>query len=87
MLITAAAEVPQGNDEPAPDPRQAQNKKLMTQGCLIGGLVFLLGGLGFGSAGWMFDHSNHSTNQDVDIDLSINSDCFHTKMPDSLLNP
>lgn len=69
-LLVAAVEVPQGNEEPQPQRQQVNQvrKKSWTQGCLIGGMVIIFAGLGFG-AGWTIDHSNHSTNQDVDIDI------------------
>jgi small neutral amino acid transporter SnatA (MarC family) len=67
-LQISSAEVPAGDaaalaQEPAREVNQ--RRKVLTQGCVIGGVVMLVAGL---LGGWVLDLSNSSTNQNVKID-------------------
>lgn len=67
-LSVSAGEVPQGNEEPHVIPVN-QRRKILTQGCMIGGAVILLAGIGFGT-GWVLDRSTTDSSINIDIDLS-----------------
>lgn len=58
MLITGAGEEQEQS--------QSERRKILTQGCLIGGAVIILAGIAIGTT-WMFDSSDHSISQDIDI--------------------
>jgi hypothetical protein len=74
-LSVSAGEVPPGNEEPHVIPVN-QRRRILTQGCLIGGTVIILTGIGFGT-GWVLDRSTADSSINIDIDLS---DCNDTQL-------
>jgi hypothetical protein len=57
-----------GNNQQIQQQNRTNTRKVLAQGCLIGGVIVIVAGLGLG-VGLSIDHSNSSINQDVDIDL------------------
>ena len=62
-------DIPQ-TKQPPPPPQVLNQRKILTQGCVIGGVVVLLAGIGFGTS-WVLDHSDSSIHYEIEIDIDL----------------